>query len=273
MRAGLARLASVPALPAVGSVVLGAEHVDLRIGAVTILEDVSISLHAGEVVALVGPNGAGKSSLLSILSGDRAPSRGSVTLHGWAIDEWSHVELAVRRAVMLQQVTIAFSYSVHDVVMMGRAPWSRTTSFDDDDQVVRRALAATDTTDLRSRPVTSLSGGELARVAFARVLAQATGVLLLDEPTASLDVHHQELVMRLVRSHASTGGAAVLVLHDLNLAAAHADRVAVLEAGRLVAIGAPGDVLDADRLSQVYDHPIEVLAHPRTGAPLVLPSR
>ena len=128
--------------------------------------------------------------------------------------------------------------------------------------MVASALEASDTADLADRTVTSLSGGELARVAFARILAQATGLMLLDEPTASLDLHHQELVMGLVRERARTGGAAVVVLHDLNLAAAHADRVAVLAAGRLIAVGLPADVLTAERLSLVYGHPIDVLAAP-----------
>ena len=265
--------ASAPAMPPVGTVVLSAEKIDLRIDSAMILEDVTVRVEAGEVVALVGPNGAGKSSMLSIMSGDRSPTGGAVALHGRALTGWSNIELAVRRAVMLQQTSVAFSYTVRDVVMMGRAPWSRTAVLDDDDLVVERAMVASDTADLADRTVTSLSGGELARVAFARVLAQATGILLLDEPTASLDVHHQELVMGLVRARATAGGAAVVVVHDLNLAAAHADRVAMLADGRLVAFGAPPDVLTADRLSQVYRHPIDVLEHPRTGAPLILPSR
>ena len=275
MRAGdlLARPAATPTLPAPGSVVLSAEGIDLQIGGASILEQVTLSVGAGEVLGLVGPNGAGKSSLLSIMSGDRLPTGGTVTMHDRPLSGWSHIELALRRAVMLQQTTVAFSYSVRDVVAMGRAPWSRTAGVDDDEQVVEAALEASDTTDLADRSVTSLSGGELARIAFARVLVQSTGVMLLDEPTASLDLHHQELVMGLVRQHARSGGATVVVLHDLNLAAAHADRVAVLEAGRLVAVGTPSAVLTADRLSRVYGHPIDVLAHPRTGAPLILPRR
>ena len=136
-----------------------------------------------------------------------------------------------------------------------------------------RALADADVAHLAERHVPSLSGGERARVALARVLAQATQLLLLDEPTAALDVHHQELVLSTVRARADAGDGAVVVLHDLGLAAAHADRVAVLAEGRVVADGPPDAVLTPDLLSAVYQHPIDVLRHPATGALLVLPRR
>jgi iron complex transport system ATP-binding protein len=264
---------TAPVLTPSGSVALSVEAVHLDIDGVKIVEDISISAYAGEVLALVGPNGAGKSSLLSIMSGDRAPTRGSVRLHDRPLTAWSHLELALRRSVLLQQTTVAFSYPVRDVVAMGRAPWTHTTGPDDDSELVQAALLASDTFELADRLVTSLSGGELARVAFARVLAQSTGIMLLDEPTASLDLRHQELLMTLVRERAGAGAAVVVVLHDLNLAAAHVDRVAVLAQGRLVALGRPMEVLTAPRLSQVYGHPIDVLRHPRTGVPLVLPRR
>ena len=156
---------------------------------------------------------------------------------------------------------------------MGRAPWRGTDAEALDDGAVDAAMAATDTAAFADRRFTALSGGERARVALARVLAQRTATLLLDEPTAALDLHHQELVLELARAHARAGGAVVVVLHDLALAAAHADRVALLSAGRLAAVGTPTEVCTAERLSAVYRHPIDVLPHPRTGALLIVPRR
>ncbi|WP_280334264.1 ABC transporter ATP-binding protein, partial [Nocardia wallacei] len=158
------------------------------------------------------------------------------------------------------------------------APWAGppgapTTRQDDDETAIAAALAATDTEHLAARPFPALSGGERARVALARVLAQDTPTLLLDEPTAALDLGHQEQVLRLARARAGHGAAVVVVLHDLGIAAAYADRVAVLESGHLAACGPPRDILTTTLLSRVYQHPVEVFDHPRTGAQLVLPAR
>lgn len=152
---------------------------------------------------------------------------------------------------------------------MGRAPWAATPFEDDDEAAIGDAMAATDVLEFAERKFNTLSGGEKARVALARVLAQRTPILLLDEPTSALDLHHQELVMGVARARAGAGDAIVVVLHDLNLAAAHADRVAVLTGGRLVAFGSPSDVLTAKLLSHTYHHPVEVFPHPRTGTPLI----
>lgn len=156
---------------------------------------------------------------------------------------------------------------------MGRAPWVRTPMEEDDDAAVEAAMQLTDTVHLAERVYRSLSGGEQARVSLARVLAQSAGVLLLDEPTAALDLHHQELVLDLARRRAHAGDAVVVVLHDLNLAAGYADRVAVLDRGRIAASGPPGEVLQPELLSRVYQHAVEVLPHPRTGAPIILARR
>lgn len=269
----LGRASELPTRVAPGTTVLAAEGITLEYDTARVLDDVSLTITAGEVLALVGPNGAGKSSLLAVTSGDLKPTRGRVLLHDRPLSGWSHVDLSVRRAVMLQQTNVAFSFTVRDVVAMGRAPWARTAAEDDDMTIIDRAIAAADVAHLADRSVPTLSGGELARVAFARVLAQQTDIMLLDEPTASLDLHHQELVMGLVRERAAAGVAAVVVVHDLDLAAAYADRVAVLAGGRLVALGPPAEVLTSELVSDVYGHPVEVLAHPRTGALLILPRR
>ncbi|MET7640848.1 heme ABC transporter ATP-binding protein [Streptomyces sp. NPDC005438] len=245
----------------------------VRLGGRAVLDGVDLTLVPGEVLALVGPNGAGKSTLLAALAADTPVNGGSVHVAGRPAGEWTARELATRRAVLPQTATLAFPFTVEEVVRMGRAPWSGTVREDDDEAAVAEAMAATEVADFAARPFSSLSGGEAARVALARVLAQRTPVLLLDEPTAALDLRHQELVLRLCRERATEGDAVAVVLHDLALAAAYAHRVALLDAGRLTVAGPPGEVLDPGVLSRVYQHPVEVVRHPRTGARLVLPVR
>lgn len=263
----------VPEPVAMGGVLLEARGVCVNYGPFPILHDIDFLARAGEVVALVGPNGSGKSTLLAVLAGDLEPARGTVDVFSARIADWSHAELALRRSVLPQHVTVSFPFLVDDVVRMGRAPWLHTEAEAQDDLVVDESLRQTEIAALRGRQFPSLSGGERARVALSRVLAQRTQLLLLDEPTAALDVHHQEMVLRLVKERASQGAGAVVVLHDLGVAASHADRVAVLSQGRIIADGLPRDVLTPALLSEVYRHEIEVIAHPRTGEPIIVPKR
>lgn len=242
-------------------------------GGRTVLSEVSLALAAGEVVAVVGPNGAGKSTLVSVLAGDLAPAAGVATVDGRPVGQWRPKELALRRSVLPQHTTVAFPFTVAQVVAMGRAPWARTASAEEDADAIAEAMAVTEVTGFADRTFGTLSGGERARVALARVLAQRTPVLLLDEPTAALDLRHQDLVLAVATARAATGCGVLAVLHDLNLAAAYADRVAVVADGRLRACGPPAEVLTAELLTDVYQREVEVMAHPRTGSPLVLPVR
>ncbi|PRB11251.1 heme ABC transporter ATP-binding protein [Microbacterium sp. MYb72] len=238
----------------------------------TILDDAAIDIRAGEVHALVGPNGAGKSTLFGVLAGD-VSAAGAVALDGRPLGGIRAQELARQRAVLLQENAVTFPFTVEQVVRMGRAPWARTPSSAEDDDIVIAAMTATEVLPLALRAVTSLSGGERARVALSRVLAQRTGILLLDEPTAALDLKHHEDVMRLIREQAADGAAVAIVLHDLNAALAHADRVTLLSNGRVAASGAPSEVLTAARIEQVYGQPVDVFPHPSTGIPLVVARR
>ncbi|MGX2997579.1 heme ABC transporter ATP-binding protein [Streptomyces sp. JNUCC 64] len=267
------RTRSLPGPVTPGEVLAEAEGVDVRLGARAVLSGVGVAARAGEVLALVGPNGAGKSTLLAVLAADRAPATGTVRISGRPAAAWSAAELALRRSVLPQAATVSFPFPVEDVVRMGRAPWAGTARDAEDDEAVAAAMAATEVTEFAGRPFSALSGGERARVALARVLAQRTPLLLLDEPTAALDLRHQELVLRVCRERAARGDAVVVVLHDLGLAAAYADRVAVLRDGRVAAEGAPERVFTDASLSEVYRQPVEVLPHPRTGALLVVPRR
>ncbi|MGA5287983.1 heme ABC transporter ATP-binding protein [Streptomyces pseudogriseolus] len=261
-----------PPAAAPGDVLAETESVSVRLGDRQVLTDVDVRVRAGEVLALVGPNGAGKSTLLSVLAADLPPAAGSVRIHGRDAAEWSAPELALRRAVLPQSATLSFPFPVADVVRMGRAPWTGARP-EEDEAAVAEAMAATEVTAFAGRPFSALSGGERARAALARVLAQRAPLLMLDEPTAALDLRHQELVLRLCRERARAGDAVVVVLHDLGLAAAYAHRVAVLASGRVEAEGPPEDVFTEALLTRVYDQPVEVLPHPRGGTPLVLPVR
>ncbi|MFI8945621.1 heme ABC transporter ATP-binding protein [Streptomyces sp. NPDC053750] len=274
---GLLRL--VPSRPAPpppvcpGDVLAEADGLRVHLDGRPVLDGVGVTVCAGEVLALVGPNGAGKSTLLGALAADLPADEGVVRVHGRPVTEWSAPELALRRAVLPQSASLSFPFPVEEVVRMGRAPWAGTGLEDEDDTAVAEAMARTEVTGFAGRPFSALSGGERARVALARVLAQRTSLLLLDEPTAALDLRHQELVLRLCRERARAGDAVIVVLHDLGLAAAYADRVAILRTGRVAADGPPAEVFSEQLLSEVYDQPVEVLAHPRTGAVLVTPRR
>jgi iron complex transport system ATP-binding protein len=252
---------------------LDARGVSVEIDGRAILSDASVSVQSGEVVALIGPNGAGKSTLLAALTGDLPRTRGTIEVAGRPLEDWNLTKLAQQRAVLLQENGVFFPFTVEQVVEMGRAPWQRTPLDYDDEEAVDEAIRLTDIDRFRHRQVPSLSGGERARSAFARVLAQRTGILLLDEPTAALDLRHQEDVLRLARQRAHAGDAVIVVLHDLNLAAAYADRIALLSSGRIVAQGTPREVLTVERISDVYAQPVEIIEHPVSGATIILPVR
>ncbi|QCX28271.1 heme ABC transporter ATP-binding protein [Nocardioides jishulii] len=254
-----------------GPVALRAASVSLSFGEAAILDGVDLEVRHGEVVALVGPNGAGKSTLLSLLSGDVDPDEGTVELNGVPIAGQHASALARQRAVLLQRHNLAFGFRAREVVEMGRSVWRRTERAERDDEVVDWAMEVADVTHLTSRVVPTLSGGEQARVSFARLLAQDVEVHLLDEPTAALDIKHQESVLEQARGSAARGAAVVVVLHDLSLAAAYADRICVLAKGRVRACGTPSEVLTSDLLSSVYEHPVEVFNH--AGHLLVVPVR
>ena len=247
------------------------DAVGVTLGGRHVLADVTLEVNAGEVLALVGPNGAGKTTLLSVLSGEREPTTGRVTIDDRDLASFSAIELARRRSVLTQENQLSFPFRVYQIVEMGRSPWARTPQLEDDDRVLELAMTRTDVVGLTSRRFTELSGGERARVSLARVLAQDTEIVLLDEPIAALDLRHQEDVLRLARDLAAEGRAIVIVLHDLSLAGAFADRIGLVSEGRLVALGSPHEVLTAEAISSVYGLAVEIIE--RDGRPLVVPIR
>ncbi|NEG55965.1 heme ABC transporter ATP-binding protein [Bifidobacterium sp. SMA15] len=261
-----------PVPPRPGDTVLELNGVDVEIDGRRILDGIDLDIRAGELLSIAGPNGAGKSTMLNAITGDVPVTSGSISLFGEPIAAWDATELAMRRSVLMQNVDVTFPFSVDDIVRMGRSPWEGTPDESDDDMIVASAMAMTESTSLAERVYTSLSGGERGRAAFSRVLAQAAPILLLDEPTAAMDVKHQEMLMRLGRDYAEAGCAVVVIVHALDAAAAWSDRVALLERGRIAALGAPEEVFTSARLSAVYQCPIEVLRRD-DGSLVIAPER
>lgn len=240
-----------------------------------VLHNISLRLKAGEFVGLIGPNGAGKSTLLRTLVHTPPPRQGTVWLDGKRIQHFSAREIARRIAFVPQTEPTLFEFTVREVVLMGRHPHVRGMfgETSEDFTLATRAMAAADILHLADRPVTALSGGEHRRVLIARALAQNAPTLLLDEPTAHLDLMHQTDLLRVVRRQVDREGAAVLAaLHDLNMAAEFCDRLILLSSGRIAAEGAPGTVLTAETLLHVYGVPVQVVRNPTSGQPLVLPT-
>ncbi|MCD4549021.1 heme ABC transporter ATP-binding protein [Schaalia sp. lx-260] len=263
----------IPDTHRVGERLVRARHLEVEIAGKRIIHDINIDLYAGEVVALVGPNGAGKSTLLAAISADLPLSRGEVLINEREISRWNTTELAMRRAVLLQNIGISFPFTVEEVVRMGRSPWAGTPAETQDELIVSAAMRMTQVEELRERSYTTLSGGEKGRVAFARVLSQATPLIFLDEATAAMDIRHQEMVMGIARDYARQGGGVLLVVHSLDVAAAYADRIILMKDGTIVEEGKPRDVLKSEILSTVYSHPIRVIEDPDTANLLIIPQR
>jgi iron complex transport system ATP-binding protein len=259
--------------PADGAYTLELEAVDAAPWGSPLLQQVSFRLPAGQVLGLLGPNGAGKSSLLRLIAGDIAADAGRLHIAGRAANAWPRRELACRLAYLPQLSLLNFPYTVEEVVALGRMP--HATGAEADARIIDAAMAATDTLALRHRLYTRLSGGERQRVQLARVFAQiwqveAGGLLLLDEPTTALDMSHQQLVLAAVRKLAARGCAVLLAVHDFNLAATVADTVAVLQRGRLVALGAPREVFTPAMFDEVFAIDVLVAQHPERESPLVI---
>ncbi len=230
------------------------EKVSVKIGAAQILRDVSLRLERGEIVGLIGPNGAGKSTLLKALLGLVDTETGHVTLDDRPIADWSHRDRAKLLAYAPQNAPVHWPLTVERMVDLGRTPhlgpWQ--TPSDEDRRAIKAAMDATDTSHLKDRITTSLSGGERAGVMLARAIAVGAPYLLADEPVASLDPYHQIEVMEILDQLAKDGAGVIVVLHDLSLAMRFCKRVYLLNQGELAASGTPQEVLNDERLKQVY---------------------
>jgi iron complex transport system ATP-binding protein len=239
-----------------------------------VLDGVSLAVERGSIVGLLGPNGSGKTTLLRILAGVLPPQSGRVTIDGRPIDQMSRRDLARRVAVVPQETHSTFDFSVIDMVLMGRYPHLGAFELEgaDDQAIARDALAATGTAALEARPFATLSGGEKQRVVIASALAQASDVLLLDEPTAALDLGYQfEITALLRRLNAERGTTMIVSTHDLNLVAALCERVVLLKQGRVVAQGATEATLTAEHIRLLYEVDADVQFHPLAGHLTVVP--
>ena len=249
------------------------EDLTVSLGGTHVLDDVSMAVDDGEFVGLVGPNGAGKTTLLRCLSGVLSPDDGVVTVDGDAVGSLGAREASRRIAVVPQDTQLAFDFSVRDVVAMGRTPhrgrFDRASSEDHD--VVDRAMDRTEVAQFAEKAITAVSGGERQRVVLARALAQEAPVLLLDEPTASLDVNHQVRTLDLVADLVDDGRTAVAAIHDLSLAARYCDRLVLLADGGVVAAGPPERVLERATVADAFDADAAVVDDPVTGTPAVTP--
>lgn len=250
------------------------DGVAMRIKGATLLDAIDLSLQPGETVAVVGPNGAGKSTLLRIVSGDMTPTTGSVRLKGAALKSYTPDRLAARRAVLSQHVNVSFPFTVEEIVRMGAGDIARAKA----QPLVDTMLEEIGLNAFRNRELPTLSGGEQQRAHFARVLLQLAvgeakhgpGVLLLDEPTSSLDLRYQINLVETARRRAMAGTAVMAILHDLNLAARFADRIVVLRRGRIAAAGTPRETITNAMLRDVFevDTNVDLIAGP---LPHVLP--
>ena len=259
---------------------LNLKHLSVNIRNKYLLNNISLTVAPGEVIAVVGPNGAGKSTLLKIISGDRIAYEGRVNINGKSLTDWPIQELACIRGVLPQHTALSFPFTVEEVILMGRSPHHRLANPMFDRAIAEEAMKLTDTFDLRARRYTTLSGGERQRTQMARVLAQIwqpvrsqNRYLLLDEPTSALDLAHQHGLLTIARRFATLQNVSVVViLHDLNLAAQYADRIAVLKAGKLIALDTPVNVLKESVIQQTFGYPVVIAQHPQTACcPLVVP--
>ncbi|TMB96315.1 MAG: ABC transporter ATP-binding protein [Chloroflexi bacterium] len=241
----------------------------------TALRGVSLVVSGGELVGLIGPNGSGKSTLVRAVTGVLHPGAGQVRLLGVEAGSLSQRQRALRVAVVPQNPALPDAFTALEVVLMGRTPHLRLLENEGrrDLKAVSRAMRATDTMELADRRIGELSGGERQRVVLARALAQETPLLLLDEPTAHLDIGHQASVLELMRRLCLQQKRGVLaVVHDLTLAAQFCDRLVMLSHGEIAAQGTAAQVLQAPVIQQVYGASVQVLVHPETGRPVVAPS-
>ncbi len=235
------------------------------------LDGVSLDIYPGRLFGIVGPNGSGKSTLLRIMTGILNPDEGGVSLYGEEVKSYHRRQFAQEVAFLPQNPSPSFDLTVREVVGLGRYPYKKGLGLLDktDELVIDRTLEDTECTPLAGRYFSTLSGGERQRVLVASVLAQEPSLLLLDEPGASLDIHHKSHVFDLLWALSRRGIGVVVVTHDLNLAAEFCDELILLSDGKVVETGKPEEVMTGSLLSQIYDAELQVIKHPLTQSPMV----
>lgn len=254
------------------AVALSVSNVSVKFAGRIILDNLDVSLHCGQVTALLGPNGAGKSTLLKLLCGE-TPSSYDVKYFGEARNKWEAATLSKHLSLLPQHSTLSFPFLAQEVVELGAIPLSISNR--ETRQLAKYYMEKADVSHLANRLYPSLSGGEKQRIHLARVLTQLHSagdkkILMLDEPTSALDLAHQHKALALAKEEANQGCAVVVVLHDLNLAAQYADRILVLNHGKIVADGSPWETITKDMISEVYRYQTIIERHPEKDIPVVL---
>jgi iron complex transport system ATP-binding protein len=256
------------------SAILEAQSISMTIGGATLVDGIDLRIEAGEMVAIVGPNGAGKSTLLRMLSGDLRPTRGQIRLKQRDIHSYAPRDLAHHRAMLSQHVNVTFPFTVEEIVHMGAGDTGRAAA----QRLVDSALGEVDLAHFSHRQLPTLSGGEQQRAHFARVLVQlacgeaqhGSGLLLLDEPTSSLDMRHQIDLVETAKRRAQNGTAVIAVLHDLNLAMRFADRIVLLHRGKLAVDGGRTEAITAETIRRIFEVDVTV-DYTDQGVPFLLP--
>ena len=255
---------------------LRAEDLSFAYGGRDVLRGVSVSVARGEMLGVLGPNGSGKTTLLRCLMGYLQPRGGHVRLHGRDVAAWPRRDFARQVAVVPQEMPTDFPLTVEELVLIGRVPHlpAHGLGFESagDREAASAALEACGVSSLRARPLRQLSGGELRRAFIARALAQNTPFLLLDEPTSALDLRQQLAILDVLRRRAQGGAGLMVVLHDVNLASAHCDRIVVMKEGVVAAAGPPAQALDPGVLGDVYGVDLSTVAAPGSGRAVLIPS-
>ena len=234
--------------------VIQVEKLTIGYGTRSVLKDISFALGKGEIVGIIGCNGAGKSTLLKTIRGMLPKQSGTVSYFGKALEAYTDKELAMKIAYLQQHVEVGFGYTGKDIVMAGRYPymkwWERESN--EDEKLALACMDYTGTVDLADRPVTEVSGGQKQRILIAKVLAQQTPIIFLDEPTTGLDMVYQEEIFRFAKALAAKGKTVLMVVHELNLASKYCSRILLLGEGTLLADGAPAQVFTEELLSRAY---------------------
>lgn len=251
-----------------------AQQINYRHKEFHILNNVDVSLGFGEFLAIVGPNGAGKSSLLSVLANE-VKSRQQILFKDKNITDWKITELSKHKAKFSQHNSNDIPLDVKDVVMMGRYPYFDAQPKEEDIQATDEMMHQTDVYHLKEREYNTLSGGEKQRVHLSRVLAQLQNeitqkLLFLDEPLNNLDVKHQYKALEIIKNFTHNENSAIVVLHDLNLAAQYADKILLMKSGKVAAYGTPEEVFTAENISEAYNFPCTICDHPITNNPMII---
>lgn len=252
--------------------VISLRNINLQFSQRKLLNEVNLDFYRGELTILLGPNGTGKSSLLKTITNE-VEFQGDCYFYGHLIKNWDQQAMSKHLSILPQHSQLTFNFCVQEVVALGAL--NLTLSRQNLETTVMENMQKTDIQHLAQRSYPSLSGGEKQRVHLARVLTQLTHsgtqkVLLMDEPTSALDIQHQHRTLQLAKDIALNGGTVIVVLHDLNLAAQYADRIVILNNGDIVANGTAKEVVRSDTIEAVYQHPVEIINHPKTGHPIVL---